>query len=236
MQKIIHEQKVLSHAFVAGHSSYALLQRPRGDAPFLLFHCLQDTSFECIYKTPAQGDDWIGTDLFAVHSNATKDLRNWHWNPWVNGHSSLVLEPGQKRESYQMRFVFLDNYAEITKELMAADNLGIRIVPSMVVQEDEDSYVEVNCVNDLQALEIHSDGITLKERKRTDRSTLLTLSFHADKESPARIQREAVDQPALFLCRKCGTVAEGARPLYGGKAIRSQSGGCVPSPPYVFAI
>jgi hypothetical protein len=55
MQKIVHEQKVLCHWFVAGHSSYALLQRPRGDAPFLLFHCLQDTSFECIYKTPAQG-------------------------------------------------------------------------------------------------------------------------------------------------------------------------------------
>jgi hypothetical protein len=186
MQKIIHEQKVLSHAFVAGHSSYALLQRPRGDAPFLLFHCLQDTSFECIYKTPAQGDDWIGTDLFAVHSNATKDLRNWHWNPWVNGHSSLVLEPGQKK-SYQMRFVFLDKYSEITKELMAADNLGIRIVPSMVVQEDEDSYVEVSCVNDLQALEIHSDGITLKERKRTDRSTLLTLSFHGRGQKSLRL-------------------------------------------------
>lgn len=97
MQKTIHEQKVLCHSFLAGHSSYALLQRPRGDAPFLLFHCLQDTSFECIYKTPTQGDDWIGTDLFAVHSDATKDLRNWHWNPWVNGHSSLVLEPGQKK-------------------------------------------------------------------------------------------------------------------------------------------
>jgi hypothetical protein len=37
--------------------------------------------FECIYKTPAQGGDWIGTDLFAVHSNATKDLRNWGWYP-----------------------------------------------------------------------------------------------------------------------------------------------------------
>jgi Family of unknown function (DUF5695) len=132
IEKTIHEQKVLCHSFVAGHSSYALLQRPRGDVPFLLFHCFEDTSFECIYKTAAQGDDWIGTDLFAVHSNAAKDLRNWRWNPWVNGHSSLVLEPGQKR-SYQMRFVFLDDYSGIQKELKAAGNLGIRIVPSMVV-------------------------------------------------------------------------------------------------------
>jgi hypothetical protein len=186
MQKTIHEQKVLCHSFVAGHSSYALLQRPRGDAPFLLFHCLQDTFFECVYKSPAQGDDWIGTDLFAVHSNAAKDLRNWHWNPWVNGHSSLLLEPGQKK-SYQMRFVFLDGYSEIAKELTAAGNLGIRIVPSMVVQEDTDTYVEVNCEHDLEALEIHSDGITVKKRERTDQSSFLTLSFRGRGQKSLRV-------------------------------------------------
>jgi hypothetical protein len=186
MQNVIHEQKVLCHSFVAGHSSYALLQRPRGDAPFLLFHCLEDTSFECIYKTPAQGDDWIGTDLYAVHSNATKDLRGWHWNPWVNGHSSLVLEPGQKK-SYQMRFVFLDEYSGIAKELTAAGNLGIRVVPSMVVPEDTDAYVELNSVTDLEALEIHSDGITVTQRKRTEKSTLLTLSFHGRGQKSLRL-------------------------------------------------
>jgi hypothetical protein len=186
MQKIIHEQKVLCHSFVAGHSSYALLQRPRGDAPFLLFHCLQDTSFECIYKTPSQADDWIGTDLFAVHSKAASDLRNWHWNPWVNGHSSLVLEPGEKK-SYQMRFVFLDDYSGIARELTAAGNLGIRVVPSMVEQEDADAYVELNCTDDLDAIEIHSDGITIKERKRSDKATLLRLSFHGRGQKSLRL-------------------------------------------------
>jgi len=187
IEKVIYEQKVLCHSFVAGHSSYALLQRPRGDAPFLLFHCLEDTSFECIYKTPAQGGDWIGTDLFAVHSNATKDLRNWGWNPWVNGHSSLVLEPGQKK-SYQLRFVFLDEYSGIAQELMRAGNLGIRIAPSMVVQEDTDTYVELASATDLEALEIHSDGITVKARKRTDKSTLLRLSFHGRGQKSIRLR------------------------------------------------
>ena len=32
-QKLIHEQKVLVHHFIAGHSSYALLQRPLGMRP-----------------------------------------------------------------------------------------------------------------------------------------------------------------------------------------------------------
>jgi Family of unknown function (DUF5695) len=186
MQKTIHEQKVLCHSFVAGHSSYALLQRPRGNAPFLLFHCLEDTSFECIYKTRVQGDDWIGTDLFAVHSNAAKDLRYWHWNQWVNGHSSLVLEPGEQK-SYRMRFVFLDHYSEIARELTAAGNLGVRVVPSMVVQEGTDTYVELNCANDLDALDIHSEGITVRERKRTDQSTLLTLSLHGRGQKSLRL-------------------------------------------------
>ena len=32
-QKLIHEQKVLVHHFIAGHSSYALVQRPLGRCP-----------------------------------------------------------------------------------------------------------------------------------------------------------------------------------------------------------
>jgi hypothetical protein len=61
---------------------------------------------------------------------------------------------------------------------MAAGNRGIRVVPSMVVQEDTDAYLELNSTNDLDALEIHPDGIRVKARKRIGKSTLLTLSFH----------------------------------------------------------
>ncbi len=177
IQKALHEQKVFAHAFAAGHSSYVLLQRPRGDAPFLLFHCVQDTSIECIYKAEGsfQGN-WIGTDLLAVHSWATKDLRDWEWNPWVNGHTSLVLEPGEKK-AYQFRFAFIEDYADIRKELAKAGNLGIRILPSMVVQENTDVRVELACPSDLDDIEIHSDGVTLQNRKRTNASTFLTLSF-----------------------------------------------------------
>jgi len=178
-QRTTHEQMVLAHAFVAGHSSYVLMQRPRGDAPFLLLHCAQNTSFECIYKTEGALDDsWIGTDLLAVHSNAAKDQRNWEWNPWVNGHTSLVLEPGQKK-AYQLRLVFINDYSEIQNELARSGNLGIRILPSMVVSENSDVHVELSATSDLEALELHSDGITVRDRSRTANSTLLTLSFQS---------------------------------------------------------
>src|SRR5579863_2469839 len=177
IQKILHEQKVFAHIFAGGHSSYALLQRPRGDAPFLLFHCLQDTSLECVYKTEgAFRGNWIGTDLLAIHSSAACERRGWEWNPWVNGHTSLVLEPGQSK-IYQFRFAFIEDYADIRKELSRAGNLGVRIIPSMIAQENTDVCVELQSETDLDDIEIHSDGVELKSRKRKEAATLLKLSF-----------------------------------------------------------
>jgi hypothetical protein len=177
IQEAIHEEMVLAHSFVAGHSSYVLMQRPRGDVPFLLLHCEGDTSFECIYKVEGSfADDWIGTDLLAVHSWATFLQRNWYWNPWVNGHTSLVLEPGGKK-SYRLRFAFIEDYPSIREELVKSGNLGIRVLPSMVVQEQSDVLVEVKSRSDLDGIEVHADGVQVKGRKRRGDATLLTLSF-----------------------------------------------------------
>jgi hypothetical protein len=180
LQRIIYEQKVLAHHFISGHSSYAVLQRPRGDAPLLLFHATREAAFECAYKVegfrPWFDDDWIGTDLLALHSWATKQMRRWKNNPWVNGHTSLILQPGEKK-SYQFRFAFLDHYSDIRRELYEAGDLGIRILPAMVVQEDSDVYVEVKSKSGLDRIEAHSDGIRVKERMQAGDATLLTLSF-----------------------------------------------------------
>jgi hypothetical protein len=179
-QKLIHEQKVFVHHFIGGHSSYALIQRPLGDPPFLLFHPTQTTAFECVYRDDGSFAKhvkrWSGPDLLAVHSWATKNLRGWGRNPWVNGHTSLVLEPGEKR-SYQLRFVFVEGYDAIREELYQAGNLGIRILPSMVVQEDTDAYVEVKSKSDVEKIDLLSDNISIKEKKRVNDKTLLTLSF-----------------------------------------------------------
>lgn len=177
MQKQIHEQMVFSHQFIGGHSSYALIQRPRGDAPFLFFHCLQDTSLECAYKVEGHfGGSWIGTDLLAIHSWATKEIRHWQWNPWVNGHTSLILEPGQEK-SYQFRFAFIHRYADMREELHKAGNLGVRILPSMVVQENSPVRVDVKSQADLEKIAVHSDGVSIEEKERSGGHTRLVLKF-----------------------------------------------------------
>ena len=112
-----------------------------------------------------------------MHSNAPKDQRHWNWNPWVNGHTSLVFSPPGQKKAYQLRWVFINDYSEIQDQLARSGNLGIRVLPSMVVAENSDVHVELKAALDLEALELHSDGITILDRTRTANSTLLTLSF-----------------------------------------------------------
>src|SRR5215469_11927309 len=181
-QKLIHEQKVFVHNFISGHSSYALVQRPLGDAPFLLVHPTMDTSFECVYKESdspfaAHVLGGQGPDILAIHSWATKNQRRWTSKPWVNGHTSLILQPGEKRK-FQVRFAFIPSYEAIRDELYAAGNLGIRVLPSMVVQEDTDVLVEVKTRPEIDRIDLLSDNIILKEKKRNGDKVLLTLSFN----------------------------------------------------------
>ena len=191
-QKLIHEQKVLVHHFIAGHSSYALVQRPLGDAPFLLVHTQGDTPFECIYKDQSSAFSehamgWRGPDLLAIHSWATMNERRWDSNPWVNGHTSLVLQPGEKK-SYQVRFAFIPSYEAIRDELYNAGNLGIRVMPSMVVQEDTPALVELKSKSGLDSIKLLSDNITIAKQERKGDSTLLTLSFRGRGQKSMRLQ------------------------------------------------
>jgi len=82
----------------------------------------------------------------------------------VNGHTSLILEPGEKK-SYQMRFVFVDSYSAVREEICRSGNLGIRIIPSMVVQENMLVYVEIQSKHDARA-EFLPENITIKEKNK----------------------------------------------------------------------
>jgi len=180
IQKLYHEKKVIAHHFVGGHSSYVLIERPLGDAPLLLLHGMQDTAFECIYRDDSCFGEkvywWDGPNILAVHSWATRNLRGWNKNPWINGHTSLMLQPGEKW-SGQLRFAFVESYDAIREEIYKAGNLGIRILPALVVQENTDAYVELHSKSDVEKIECLSDNITVKETKRVGDKTLLTLSF-----------------------------------------------------------
>jgi hypothetical protein len=105
----------------------------------------------------------------------------------VNGHTSLVLQPGEKK-SYQIRFVFVGSYEAIRDELYKAGNLGVRVVPSMVVQEDTDVWVELKSKSEIEKIDFLSDNIKIKDKKRADDKTLLTLSFKGRGQKSLKLQ------------------------------------------------
>lgn len=176
MQKLIHEQKVLSHPFIAGHSSYVLIQRPLGDAPFLLLHTVGDTALECRYQRSGGFVRYGGPDILALYSRAIRDQRHWQKNPWINGHRSLLLAPGETRQ-FQFRFVFVDGYDAMRAELANAGQLAIRVVPAMVLAEGQEARVEIRSQQPVTRLEKLSDNIRILRRQRRGEQTLLTLRF-----------------------------------------------------------
>jgi len=176
-QKIIHEERVTGHHFAGGHSSYSLIQGLRGDPPFLLVHPTGDTSYECLYRWEdggARGGRRARPTILAMHSLAAKNARGWR-TPWVNGHTSLLLKPGE-RKRFGLRFAFIDGYAAIRQEIAGQGNLGLRIIPSMVVPEDTPVFVEILSRHDPQ-IEFLSENISMREKKQAGDRTLLTLSF-----------------------------------------------------------
>ena len=76
-----------------------------------------------------------------------------------------------------MRFAFIESYEAIRDELYKAGNLGIRVLPSMVVQEETDVWVELKSKTDIEKIKFLSDNIKIKAKKRESDKTLLTLSF-----------------------------------------------------------
>jgi hypothetical protein len=188
IQQTIYEQKVLGHHFAGGYSSYALLERPRGTPPFLLFQALS-APVECVYKVEGfhlWRENWIGTDLLGLHTWAVRQQRGWSENPWVNGHTSLLLDPGQNK-SWSFRFTFLNSYQDLPRELFESGALAIRVLPSMVVQENTDVRVEVRSKVPLDKVELHAGGIEMKSNRRDGDRTLLTLAFRGRGQKTVRL-------------------------------------------------
>ncbi len=186
-QPLIHEQKVACHHYVGGHSSYSLIQRPLGDPPFLLAHPSGDTAFECTYRMEGAGDGSRRrgrSRVLAIHSWAAKQRNRWS-PPWVNGHTSLLLEPAEKK-SFQMRFVFVDGYDAVRREMYKSGNLGVRILPSMVVPEKTPVFVELLSRDD-PVPEFLSDNMAIEEIKKNGDKTLLTLSFKGRGQKSLRL-------------------------------------------------
>jgi hypothetical protein len=61
------------------------------------------------------------------------------------------------------------------------------VMPSMVVQENTDAYVEIKSKSDVEKIDLLSDNIIIKQKKRVDNKTLLTVSFKGRGQKSLRL-------------------------------------------------
>ncbi len=134
------------HKFIGGGASWVFAQRMTAEAPGLLVFPGGDTSWEfynhvqASLGTPFQ---WEGIPVVYVYSKAT--IERERGEGWSNEHTSLILEPGDKK-TVQMRFVPCesDKQEGVHATLVACEKPSIRLLPGAVAPRDVGIAIEVS--------------------------------------------------------------------------------------------
>lgn len=137
--------RVYVHKHIGGSASYLFAQRLNADTPGLLIYPGEDTAWEFFNHVPASLNTpyrWEGIPVVYIHSKAA--IEREEWQPWVNHHTSLILEPGDEKR-YEMRFVPAgrDRIDGVHPTLAALGRPAIRVLPSAVAPVEVGIAVEV---------------------------------------------------------------------------------------------
>ncbi len=138
--------RVYIHKFIGGAASWVFAQRMTAETPGLLVFPGDGTSWEfythvrASMNTPHQ---WEGIPVVYAYSKAT--IEREEWPNWMNEHTSLILEPGDRRV-LQMRFVPTDSDKQdgVHQTLVACGKPSIRLLPSAVAPVDVGIALEVS--------------------------------------------------------------------------------------------
>ncbi|MCW5944076.1 MAG: hypothetical protein KIS66_17745 [Fimbriimonadaceae bacterium] len=134
------------HKALGGSASYVHVQRISGEPPGLLVYPGENTAWEMVSSVPATVNAphaWEGIPVVYLYSSAAVD-REGRFR-WFNGHSSLVLEPGETRV-FQTRFVPVDQRAaqDLPEYLEFLNQPSVRLFPGAIAPVDVGIAVEVS--------------------------------------------------------------------------------------------
>lgn len=142
------QDRVVIHKSIGGTASYLFAQRLTGEPPGLLIFPGEDTQWE--FFTHAQSSlsadfRWEGIPIVYIHSRASVEREGW--DEWANGHTSIVLEPGDSR-SYQTRFVPADRdqHDNLAQTLSTLGKPAIRLLTAAVAPVEVGVALEVSGV------------------------------------------------------------------------------------------
>lgn len=145
-QRQFHEERLFQHLCINGRSSYALLQRPKGDWPAVLFQPTGETLLEAAYQMDKHLASQFsvvfeGPYYLSIYSNGA--LRCEEWNAMTEatrvcpcGNRSLMLAPGESH-LFSFRFAAIDSIAEMEKEMVEQGQVVVQARPGMVAPVDQ---------------------------------------------------------------------------------------------------
>jgi len=151
------KDRVYIHKFIGGSASYIFAQRLNADTPGLLIYPGAGTAWEFFNHVPASLNTpyrWEGIPVVYIFSKAV--IEREEWQPWFNGHTSLMLEPGDS-QVFEMRFVpaSRNRFDGVNPTFAALGHPAVRLLPSAVAPADVGIAVEVSGRTPTQFL---SDG------------------------------------------------------------------------------
>ena len=138
--------RVYIHKFIGGGASWVFAERMTAATPGLLVFPGDDTSWEFYSHVQASLNtqfQWEGIPVVYVYSKAT--IEREKTGGWTNEHTSLILEPGDRR-TVQMRLVPTesDKQEGVHQTLVACGRPSIRLLPGAVAPLDVGIAVEVS--------------------------------------------------------------------------------------------
>lgn len=183
-QKIWHEQRFQRHLSIDGSSSYALLQRPKGDYPAMLFQTADGTSLEAAYQMDSGiGWQWEctfeGPYYLSVFSKAARKCEGWMQKTetqryWFNGNSSKVFEPGEEMD---LHFIFRPVFSreEMSAALYEAGQVAVDVQPGMVAPVEVPVRVRIHCKDEVKVLK-RSNNMEISDMVREGDYLWFTLT------------------------------------------------------------
>lgn len=144
-RELFHD-RVYVHKFIGAGASYIYAERMTGRPPGLVIYPGEDTKWEFYNHVPASLGTpfrWEGIPVVYVLSRAAIEREGWP--EWFNGHSSVVLEPGDSRD-YYMRFAPSDRFQQdpLAATLVTLGRPYIGLAPCAVAPIDVPITVEVD--------------------------------------------------------------------------------------------
>ena len=171
----MYTSRFIPHPFIAGHSSYVLLQRLNGSRPWLLMAPDDNTPIECM-ATPHR--DVLahlrfvggGIRMLYIHSLAARQQQRW--KEWFHGHTSTKIPPHGKL-TYGFTFSIVNSFDDVENTLLDLGKVIFRASPSMVIPRNTSARVLIKSRKTIH--HIRGRGITVRD----EGNSLYSLEFRS---------------------------------------------------------